>query len=554
MRSFLLPGIVFSSALTPITLVQAQSIDELFRQGNAAQAVGDYETAESIFRQVLRQDPDNAAAYSNLGIALYAQGRYEEAEAAFREVLRLAPDDAITYYNLGIALADQGHLAEAEAAFRESLRLDPDNAITYYNLGIALADQGHLAEAEAAFRESLRLDPDDVDTYIDLTSVLYEQGLLEDAEAEASYQEALRLDPDNVTAYSNLGSTLYGQGRLAEAEAAFREALRLDPDDVPAYYNLGITLYDQGRLAEAEAAFREALRLDPDFPFPLNALGYLYQTQARYAEAIELYDRALAIDPEFVVAQNNLAETERLLNLQDNPVPTRVDDLAWLPANEPLLPVLRAVVRVVTTTSTGIEYGTGVVVQREGSRIWVLTNRHVVTDGLLGSVADDEQRAQRQAAPLSDEVSVDFFSEPPAGRTWLRLEATVIDATGPRDELDLALLLIEDAPDDIQPLTIGDSDQLARRTDLTVIGHPITDLPWTVDSGLLSNRDDIRLQVSQASFGPRSSGGPILNEQNQIVGIIFEAIDTRATGTSSGFGLAYRVEYIEPTLRQWGML
>ena len=450
MRSLLLSGFIAVTVLVPAPLVQAQSIDELFRQGNAAQATGDYAGAEAIWRLVLQRDPDNAVAYNNLGNALVDQGRY----------------------------------AEAEAAFQEAIRIDSDFALPYYNLG----------------------------------------------------------------------RVLNNRERYAEAEVAYREAIRIDSDFVLAYNNLGNTLLNQGRYEAAEAAYREAIRLDPDYAVAYNNLGYLYQVQERYEAAIGLYGQALVIAPDYTRAENNLAEVQRLLNLQTNPVPTRADDLAWLPANEPLLPVLRAVVRVVTTTSTGIEYGTGVVVQREGSRIWVLTNRHVVTDGLLGSVADDEQRAQRQAAPLSDEVSVDFFSEPPAGRTWLRLEATVIDATGPRDELDLALLLIEDAPDDIQPLTIGDSDQLARRTDLTVIGHPITDLPWTVDSGLLSNRDVIRLQVSQASFGPRSSGGPILNEQNQIVGIIFEAIDTRATGTSSGFGLAYRVEYIEPTLRQWGML
>jgi S1-C subfamily serine protease len=136
----------------------------------------------------------------------------------------------------------------------------------------------------------------------------------------------------------------------------------------------------------------------------------------------------------------------------------------------------------------------------------------------------------------------------------LRLTAQVIEATGPRDELDLALLVIDNAPDDIQPLGISNSQELARLSEMTVIGHPTTGLPWTVDLGILSNRDSSQLQVSQASFGPGSSGGPILNGQNQVVGITFEAVDARAAGTSAGFGLAYPVEYIIPILRQWGML
>jgi Flp pilus assembly protein TadD len=506
MRLGFAAGLSLAALLAVPAVVQAQSIDELFRQGNAAQAAGDYATAERIFRQVLRQDPNNANAYRRLGLALNDQGLLEEAEAAHREALRLDPNYALAYNGLGITLYYQGRYEEAEAAYREALRLDPDYASAYNNLGALLGEQGQFEEAERVLRTALRLDPSDVITQ------------------------------------NNLGNVLAEQGRLEEAEAAYREALRLDPEYAWAHNGLGNALWLLDRPGEAEAAYREALRLDPDFAFAYSNLGYLYQSQGRYDEAIALYEQALAIDPNDVLVQNNLAEARRLLLLQTNPLPSRQDDLAWLPENEPLLPLLRSVVRVVTPTPTGIQYGTGWVVKREGNRIWVLTNRHVVTN------------TGEQPGPLATDIAVDFFSEPPTGRTWLRLEAKIVAATGPQDDIDLTLLVIENAPDDIQPISLGDSNQLSRRSALTVIGHPITDLPWTVDDGLLSNRDAERLQISQASFGPRSSGGPILNDQNQVVGMVFQAIDTRATGTSAGFGLAYRIESIQPLLEDWGML
>lgn len=67
-------GVVGLSAVMGMTLpavvVQAQTVDELFRQGNAAQSAGDYREAERIWRQVLQQDPENSGAYNNLGNAL----------------------------------------------------------------------------------------------------------------------------------------------------------------------------------------------------------------------------------------------------------------------------------------------------------------------------------------------------------------------------------------------------------------------------------------------------------------------------------------------------
>ena len=484
MRSLLLSGFIAVTVLVPAPLVQAQSIDELFRQGNAAQATGDYAGAEAIWRLVLQRDPDNAVAYNNLGNALVDQGRY----------------------------------AEAEAAFQEAIRIDSDFALPYYNLGRVLNNRERYAEAEVAYRE------------------------------------AIRIDSDFVLAYNNLGNTLLNQGRYEAAEAAHREAIRLDPDNALAYNNLGNTLLNQGRYEAAEAAYREAIRLDPDYAVAYNNLGYLYQVQERYEAAIGLYGQALVIAPDYTRAENNLAEVQRLLNLQTNPVPTRADDLAWLPANEPLLPVLRAVVRVVTTTSTGIEYGTGVVVQREGSRIWVLTNRHVVTDGLLGSVADDEQRAQRQAAPLSDEVSVDFFSEPPAGRTWLRLEAEIVDATGPQDDLDLALLLIENAPDDIQPLALA-SESAGLDTDVRLIGHH--NAPWGLSRGYISQRPQgTVLQLAGAAIGRRSSGSPILDAENRVVGIV-TSIEPPGIGQGNdflgGFSYGHPSSAVLDMLNRWGM-
>ena len=49
-------------------LAVAQSIDQLFQQGNAAQSALQYSQAEAIWRRVLQQEPKNVVAYSNLAM------------------------------------------------------------------------------------------------------------------------------------------------------------------------------------------------------------------------------------------------------------------------------------------------------------------------------------------------------------------------------------------------------------------------------------------------------------------------------------------------------
>jgi tetratricopeptide (TPR) repeat protein len=454
------------------TVVQAQSIEALFRQGSAAAAAGAHEEAEAIWRQVLRLDPSNGAAYENLGNALTNQGRY----------------------------------SEAVAAYRQSLRLDDRYASTYYNLGIALQGQGL------------------------------------DAEAEAAYRQALRINPNYGSAYNNLGTVLVNQGNLTGALDAYRAATRVEPSAIH-YGNLGYVYAALGRDGDAEAAYQQAIQLDPGMALLYSDLGYLYQRQGRYGEAQRLLEQALSLDPNLVLAQNNLAELRRLLALQSSAPVGSGGDLAWLPRDEPLLPILRSVVRVVTTTPTGIQYGTGWVVKREGDLIWILTNRHVVT--AFGG----------RGGPLGDEVEVDLFSEPPDEQPWLRLPAAVVAATEPQADWDVALLVVEGAPADIQPLMLARAgDQGSRGSLLTIIGHPTLGFPWTVDEGVLSNRNAQQLQISQAALGPGSSGSPVLNGELRVIGMVVEAVDPREPGTTAGFGFAYRLDYLQPVLEEWGLL
>ncbi len=187
----------------------AQSVDELFERGNAAQSQGRYEDAEQTWRRVLQIDPNNVDAHIWLGLALYYQGKLDEAIAAYNRAIQLNPELAEAHNNLGIALYDQGNLDEAIAAYNRAIQLNPESATAYYNLGIALSDQGKLDEAIAAYRTALRL-PDEQGppasthtlAHNALGYALQQQGNLQ--EAISQYQTALQLDPEFPQAITNL--------------------------------------------------------------------------------------------------------------------------------------------------------------------------------------------------------------------------------------------------------------------------------------------------------------------------------------------------------------
>ncbi|CAH2575340.1 UDP-N-acetylglucosamine--peptide N-acetylglucosaminyltransferase 110 kDa subunit [Planktothrix rubescens] len=265
---------------TPVGL--GQSVEELLKQAADAYGQQNYTQAESIYRQIIKNNPNHAEAYLWLGSAIYYQGKLEEAIINYQKAIQLDPKLAKAYIGLGNALKDQGKLEEAIVNYQKAIQLDPKFALGYAGLGAVLRQQGKLEEAIVNLRQAIQLDPKFAFAYYTLGFALRQQGKLE--EAITNYQKAIQLDPKDALAYNGLGIALYYQGKLEEAITNYQKAIQLDPKSAYAYHNLGLALSNQGKLEEA----------------------------------ITNYQKAIQLDPNYVAAQNNLKEAQRFLALTPN--------------------------------------------------------------------------------------------------------------------------------------------------------------------------------------------------------------------------------------------
>jgi len=69
--------------------------------------------------------------------------RYEEAEKEYREVIRINPNDACAHTDLGILLKDLNRYKESVKEFREVIRINPNDADAYLVLGNLLKNLQH---------------------------------------------------------------------------------------------------------------------------------------------------------------------------------------------------------------------------------------------------------------------------------------------------------------------------------------------------------------------------------------------------------------------------
>ena len=289
--------------------------------------------AETLYRQVLVQIPQNWLALHHLGVIHCDRGEYALAELLLQKSLAINGQNGSAYSTLGIVLAKQQKLDAALVAHRHAVRLEPNNPEFYNNCAPTLLEQMKTKEAAQFCRKALELKPDFFVAEYNLAGILQRDRKLD--EAVAAYRRAIALKPDFAEAYSNLALALGSLGRLEEAIVAYDRAIALKPDLPETYNNLGLCLDRLLRPDDAANAFRQAIALRPNFDEATGNLATLLGKQKKYAEGVLVCREALAVAPNNVALevhritmQRHLcdwtsfaADTERLFALAEHVEP-----------------------------------------------------------------------------------------------------------------------------------------------------------------------------------------------------------------------------------------
>jgi tetratricopeptide (TPR) repeat protein len=208
--------------------------------------------------------------------------KVERAVGLMERSIKQNPEFAPAWCNLGLAQAQLGHHARALNNFDKAIVLDTGIAEAWYNRGISLGCLNLPEDAVASFDKALAIKPDDAEAYNNRGLTLI--GLRRYAEALASLDTVVRLNSRFALAHSNRGVALIGLKRPEDALASFQRALALDPGLAEAYCNRGDVLHDLNRSREAVASFEKALALKPDFAEAHFGLSLVLLAMGRYRE------------------------------------------------------------------------------------------------------------------------------------------------------------------------------------------------------------------------------------------------------------------------------
>ena len=135
----------------------------LFEAAVVAMQEQRFADAEVLLLELTAREPELSGPWANLGTVYLALEDPEAAQVAFRRAVEINPDNCAAYNEMGVMSRQSGDFLSAEANYLACVERVPDFREAYLNLGILYELYlGKLPEALAAYRtyQSLLEAPD----------------------------------------------------------------------------------------------------------------------------------------------------------------------------------------------------------------------------------------------------------------------------------------------------------------------------------------------------------------------------------------------------------
>jgi Flp pilus assembly protein TadD len=281
-----------------VTVDDPSSPPELI-QAETAIEKRDFAAAEPLLKKVVAQDPDNYAAWFDLGFLYNATGKTDDSIAAYRKSVAAKPGVFESNLNLGLMLV-KARQPDAEQFLRAATKLKPTAQVAE-GQARAWLSLGHLLEtsnpegAIEAYKQAALLDPKDTEPHLSSGPIL--EGLNRFADAEQEYKQAFAIDPSSADALTGMANIYMRGHSYTEAEEILRKLVAIHPNDAGAHMQLGRMLAADGQNDPAIAELQVALKLAPSDPSLQLDLADLYVNAKKYDLAEAQYRSLLAAKP-----------------------------------------------------------------------------------------------------------------------------------------------------------------------------------------------------------------------------------------------------------------
>ncbi|ORY10518.1 TPR-like protein, partial [Neocallimastix californiae] len=316
---------------TAIDLILANSLIELEKSK--------YVEALSIYKSILKQEPENSEAFLGLGVLLIKG--FNKPEDGLKSLLKadsFNPNDWKTLMEIGWAYFLKEDYDSAKKYLENSLQLKSDYLNNYrmarvyfklndYDIGFNylinsmrinknfsenytyLGDyflaKNNTTKAKQSYRKAHYLNNADEVAGKKLVELLI-QNKDDTVEAIEVCNTIIKKNLRSLWAWKNLSNLYYIMGNYQNAISSFQSLLRLDINDYKSWFGLAICYKLNGHYTPALKAFTRASELKPESVNTYYEIASIQQIIGMYEDAKTNYAKAIKLDPNYVLALHGL--------------------------------------------------------------------------------------------------------------------------------------------------------------------------------------------------------------------------------------------------------
>lgn len=149
------------------------SADAYMLAGSALLDLNEFESARRDLDAALALNPKLPGLYTLDGIADDKTGDQKDAEVVFREALKEKPDDFEANLYLGAILYKRRDLDGAKPYLERALQLNPSSSMARYEAAMLKSTSGQYAEAAQELERLVKDDPNWLEPHVELATLYY---------------------------------------------------------------------------------------------------------------------------------------------------------------------------------------------------------------------------------------------------------------------------------------------------------------------------------------------------------------------------------------------
>jgi tetratricopeptide (TPR) repeat protein len=252
---------------------------------------GKWKEADSVYEEILTEEPENAEVMYILATSQMSQNKLEEALKTINKAIEVN-DNAPSFLQLkGAVLARLGQTEKALKTLEKAIKQNPNLYQAHIAIGYIYYTKADKKNAEKHYRMAIKIDGKKPEGHVNLANILIDEGKIE--EAVNLLRTIEKEHPEQASIKMIMGQAFIENGAYNFAENYFQKVLAMHPEYQLAGLYLGIAKLNTGDEKNAEKLITAFNQQYPNTREGIAALGLLMYYAKRFRMAVEYLRKAI---------------------------------------------------------------------------------------------------------------------------------------------------------------------------------------------------------------------------------------------------------------------